>query len=326
MFSCFAIKIIKSTEAVLRKLLPNTPGPHDTLQMCLHAPTQVGSVTQTPIQFMPHEHILPLGHQAQTHINTAPDSWSCILVLTANYSLNRGMHRPCAGSLHVMGKRQKKPFRVHAFKFIYACVCPASRRSACWIKMISESKVNKSDKVSPRREGMKMLACAAPRALSWAFLQARCTVLVNVAAFVASNSEFIYRLRRSSQKKQARGVVGWRKKKEGGAGRGIKWIWKFSACGENKEIHFPLRSILVITQRLLSYGALMNSLAKWNVNIEAWVGVKINANCLTFHNFLPISSICPNYVYFSRTHRHALSPSLSVALSGALSVNSDGGH
>lgn len=88
--------------------------------------------------------------------------------------------------------------------------------------MISESKVNKSDKVSPRREGMKMLACAAPRSLSWAFLQARCTVLVNVAAFVASNSEFIYRLRRSSQKKQARGVVGWRKKKEGGAGRGIK--------------------------------------------------------------------------------------------------------
>lgn len=74
MFSRFAIKIIKLTEAALRKLLPNTPGPHDTLQMCLRAPTQVGSVTQTPIQFMPHEHILPLEHRTQTHINTALDS------------------------------------------------------------------------------------------------------------------------------------------------------------------------------------------------------------------------------------------------------------
>lgn len=122
MFSHFAIKIIKSTAAVLCKLLPNTPGPHDTLQMCLRTPTQVGSVTQTPIQFMPPEHILPLGHQTQTHINTASDSWSCILVLTANYSLNGGLQRPCAGSLYVMGKRKKKPFWVHAFKFIYAFV------------------------------------------------------------------------------------------------------------------------------------------------------------------------------------------------------------
>lgn len=39
-------------------------------------------------------------------------------------------------------------------------------------------------------------------------------------------------------------------------------VWKVSGCGENIEIHFPLGSILVIKQRLLSYEALMNSLAK----------------------------------------------------------------
>lgn len=49
----------------------------------------------------------------------------------------------------------------------------------------------------------------------------------------------------------------------GGAGKGIKrLVWKVSGCGENQEIHFPLGSILVIKQRLLSYEALMNSLAK----------------------------------------------------------------
>lgn len=74
MFPGFAITIIKSTGAALGAVLPNTPDPHDTLQMCLRAPTQVGTVTQTPIHFVPHEHILPLGHQTKTQINKASDS------------------------------------------------------------------------------------------------------------------------------------------------------------------------------------------------------------------------------------------------------------
>lgn len=168
MFSCLAIKIIKSTEAALRKLLPNTRGPHRTLQMCLRAPTQVTSVAQTPIQFTPHEHILPLGHRTQTYINTASDSWSCVLVLKANYSLNGGLQRPPAGSLYAMGKRKKKIkknllgscFQVSMCLFVWRAAKSIRR-----MRMISESKVNTSDKSEARdggaRAGMKMLARAA---------------------------------------------------------------------------------------------------------------------------------------------------------------------
>lgn len=39
-------------------------------------------------------------------------------------------------------------------------------------------------------------------------------------------------------------------------------VWKVSGCGEDLEVQFPLGSILVIKERLLSYEALMNSLAK----------------------------------------------------------------
>lgn len=39
-------------------------------------------------------------------------------------------------------------------------------------------------------------------------------------------------------------------------------VWKVSGRGEDREIRLPLGSILVIKQRLLSYEALMNSLAK----------------------------------------------------------------
>lgn len=319
MFPCFAIKIIKSTEAVRHELLPNTPGPHHTLQMCLRAPTQVGSVTQTPIQFMPHEHILPLGHQTQAQINKASDSWSRSFCLTANYGLNGGLQRPCAGSLHV---QTRTLLSSNSFTGLYARLCSPLvamlNKDEFWVK----GEQNSQSRHGTCRQARRRLntgggAGAAPRPFSRALPQAQCAVLGSVAAIVTSNSEFIYRLQHAAPSRNGPGELPGDGKRIKRLGTNLESQWR-----ENKELYFPLGSILVIKQRLLSYEALMDSLAKWNVNIEAWEGVKINANCLTFHIFFPILPICPNYLPFSWAPWHAL----SLSLSRAPSVNCDGGH
>lgn len=182
--------------------------------------------------------------------------------------------------------------------------------------MISESKVNTSDKVSKfaqARAGMKMLARATPDSLSQAFLEECCAVLCERSTFFRLKQWIHLQVtERSSPQKQG---SCWRKKKEGGAGRGIKRLGMNLEiqCG-NKEIHSHLRSILVIMQRLLSYEALMNSLAKWNVNIKAWVGVKINATVLLSTTFSPSCPFAP-IICISAGRSGVLSFSLRVSLS-----------
>lgn len=85
-----------------------------------------------------------------------------------------------------------------------------------------------------------------------------------MAAFVPSKSEFVYRLQHRLPAETGQGscqVTGTETGRCREGGPKVR-VWKVSGCGEDLEIHFPLGSILVIKQRLLSYEALMNSLAK----------------------------------------------------------------